>query len=196
MLVTIETIESDRFPLYGRIPNWYEVKSILQAQPVAGGLGGFTLEEEELREPFIRDYNSHREDNPIHWEGRFDLSTWGVFLATDEYEQPVGGATVAVGASVYPIDRYQRSDLAVLWDIRVHPDHRRRGIGSQLLTYGAEWAREQGYGRLGIETDSSNVGACRFYMNQGCELGAIHRFGYSGVPRVAEYAMLLWYVDL
>jgi len=128
MPVSIETIGSDRFALYGRIPNWYEVKSILRAEPITGGLGGFTMVEEELQEPFIRDYDSHQEDNPIHWEGEFDLSRWGLFLAMDK-EEPVGGATVAVGASVYPLDRFQRPDLAVLWDIRVDPDHRRRGIG-------------------------------------------------------------------
>ena len=196
MPAAIETIQSDLFHLYSRIPNWYEVRSVLRIEPVHEGLGGFSIVEQELPEPFIRDYDSHREDNPTHWAGQFDISSWGIFLATDEGGIPIGGAAVAVDAWVYPMDRFQRPDLAVLWDIRVDPDHRRLGIGGRLLSRAATWARERGYGQLGIETDSSNVGACRFYAKQGCELGAIHRFGYSGIPAVADYAMLLWYLLL
>jgi len=196
MSIAIRTIDSDLFHLYSRIPNWYEVRSVLRVGPIDGGLGGFSVLEEELAEPFIRDYDSHQKDNPTHWAGDFDVSLWGIFLATDAHDEPLGGATVAVDAPVYPLDRFQRADLAVLWDIRVDPDHRRSGIGSQLFDDAAAWARGRGYGQLGIETDSSNVAACRFYARQGCELGAIHRFGYSGVPAVADYAMLLWYLDL
>jgi streptothricin acetyltransferase len=86
--------------------------------------------------------------------------------------------------------------LAVLWDIRVHPAHKNRGIGEKLFHQAADWARAKGYGQLGAETDSSNVPACKFYVRMGCELGAILKYGYSGVPEVADYAMLLFYFDL
>jgi hypothetical protein len=39
------------------------------------------------------------------------------------------GGMVASDAPVYPMDRFQRQDLAVLWDIRVHPEHREQGSG-------------------------------------------------------------------
>jgi ribosomal protein S18 acetylase RimI-like enzyme len=194
--VTIEEIKADQFPLYDGIPTWFEVKSMFRVEVIEAGLGGFRLVEEEVAEPFIRDYNSHNEDNPTRWASRFDVSQWGIFLAMDDEGQLVGGATVAIDAPVYPLDRFQRQDLAVLWDIRVHPEYRGQGIGSQLFRYAVEWARGKGYGQLGMETDSSNVAACRFYAGQGCKLGAIHRFGYIGVPEVAHNAMLLWYLDL
>jgi hypothetical protein len=47
-----------------------------------------------------------------------------------------------------------------------------------------------------IETQNVNVAACRFYASMGCELGAINRYGYAGVPAVAHEAMLLWYYKL
>jgi ribosomal protein S18 acetylase RimI-like enzyme len=146
--------------------------------------------------PFVRDYDEDSEDNPARWASRFDVSRWGILMATGNAGQPVAGAAIAVEPPVFPMARFQRADLAALWDIRVHPEHRRQGIGSQLFRAAAGWARANGYGQLGIETDSSNVAACRFYARQGCELGAIHRFGYSGVPEVAAYAMLLWYLEL
>jgi ribosomal protein S18 acetylase RimI-like enzyme len=196
MPITIQEIDTDQFPHYGAIPNSYRVTSMFRIEVIDGGLGGFRLVEEHLAEPYVRDYNSAGDDNPAAWSAEFDLDRWGIFLVTDGGGHPVGGAAVAIDAPVYPMDHFQRPDLAVLWDIRVHPDHRGRGIGSRLFNHAANWARLGGYGQLGLETDSTNVPACRFYRRQGCELGAIHRFGYIGVPEVADNAMLLWYLDL
>jgi GNAT superfamily N-acetyltransferase len=196
MSIAIKEINTDQFPLYDGIPNWFEVRSMFRVEVLEAGLGGFRLVEEKVAEPFIRDYNSHHEDNPTCWATCFDVSQWGIFVATGDEGQPVGGATVAIDAPVYPLDRFQRRDLAVLWDIRVHPERRGQGIGAQLFRYAVDWARSKGYGQLSLETDSSNAIACRFYARQGCELGAIHRFGYIGVPEVAHNAMLLWYLDL
>jgi GNAT superfamily N-acetyltransferase len=89
-----------------------------------------------------------------------------------------------------------RSDLAVLWDLRVQPEQRRKGIGRRLFQQAAEWARVQGCTQLKIETQNVNVPACRFYARQGCHLGAVLRYGYSGCPDVAHETMLLWYLDL
>jgi GNAT superfamily N-acetyltransferase len=192
MPVTIRTIEADQFSLYDAIPNWFRVESVLRVEVIDGGLGGFRLGEEPVAEPFIKTYG---DDGPTDWAAGFDLGRWGIFLAADG-DLPVGGATVAVDAPVYPLDRFQRKDLAVLWDIRVHPDHRGCGVGSLLFDRAAAWARQNGRGQLGLETSSINVPACRFYAHVGCELGAIHRYGYAGVPQVAHEAMLLWYLDL
>jgi len=88
-----------------------------------------------------------------------------------------------------------RTDLAVLWDIRVSPDRRGKGIGTQLFRRAADWARERGCGELKVETQNINVRACRFYAGQGCRLGAIHRHAYRE-EHVAHETMLLWYLDL
>ena len=84
----------------------------------------------------------------------------------------------------------------MLWDIRVHPDERGRGVGTKLFQYAADWARRKGCGQLGLETQNVNVPACRFYVRQGCELGAIHRYGYAGCADLAHEVMLLWYLNL
>jgi GNAT superfamily N-acetyltransferase len=193
--VHVREICADEFSLYDALPNWFRVESVLRIDVIDGGLGGFRLAEKPVVEPYTKDYDSDGGDGPTRWAADVDVSGWGIFLAC-EGERAVGGAAVAVNAPVYPMDRFQREDLAVLWDIRVHPDARRRGIGSQLFQHAVEWARSRGYGQLGIETQSVNVPACRFYLGQGCELGAIHRFGYAGSQHVAHEAMLLWYLDL
>ncbi len=191
MTIHIASIGVQDFALYDAIPNHFEVRTVFQVVALDGGLGGLQLVEQPV-EPYIKTYDN---DGPTAWAQEFDLHTWGIFVAFDD-ANPVGGAAVALDAPVYPLDHFQRKDLAVLWDIRVHPDARGRGIGAQLFRHAADWAREQGYGQLGLETQSVNVPACRFYARQGCTLGAIHRFGYAGVPAVAHEAMLLWYLDL
>ncbi len=195
MAVQIRVIGVEEFSLYDAIPNYFEVRTIYQVVALDGGLGGLQLIEQPV-EPYIKTYDN---DSPTAWAQEFDLQTWGIFVAFDGKAPtgvPVGGAAVALNAQVYPMHRFQRQDLAVLWDIRVHPDARGCGIGARLFRHAAGWARRQGYGQLGLETQNVNVPACRFYARQGCTLGAIHRFGYAGVPNVAHEAMLLWYLDL
>ena len=61
-----------------------------------------------------------------------------------------------------------RSDLAALWDIRIQPDYRRRGIGSRLFRRAGEWgAGAKGSRQLKIETQNINVAACKFYARPG-----------------------------
>ena len=191
MTVQIRSVGAEAFSLYDAIPNHFEVRTVFQVVAPEDGLGGLQLVEQPV-EPYVKVYEN---DGPTAWAQEFDLQTWGIFVAF-EAAKPVGGAAVALNAQVYPLDHFQRQDLAVLWDIRVHPDARGRGIGARLFRHAADWARGQGYGQLGLETQSINVPACRFYAKQGCTLGAIHRYGYAGVPNVAHEAMLLWYLDL
>jgi ribosomal protein S18 acetylase RimI-like enzyme len=192
----IQKIESNQYERYALIPGWFWVNSVLDVVAVDGGMGGFRLVEKQVEQPFIRHKGDERQDNPQFWSKEFNLSKWGIFVIEDEKGNPSGGAAVAIDSPVYPMDHFQRKDLAVLWDIRVHPDYRGKGIGSRLFKHAASWARSKGCGQLGLETDSSNVSACRFYRRMGCQLGAIHRYGYIAVPEAAPYAMLLWYFDL
>jgi len=195
MATRIEAIEADRYPLYDGIANSFWVTSILRAEAIDGGLGGMRLIEEAVATPYLKYYGAPGEDGPTAWAREFNIERWGLFLALDG-EAPLGGAAVALDTAVYPMDHFQRKDLAVLWDIRVGPEWRQKGIGEMLFRHAAAWARGLGYGQLGLETQSTNIAACRFYVRMGCTLGAIHRYGYAGVPEVAHEAMLLWYLEL
>ena len=195
MSIEIQEIGVDSLPRYAAIPISFKVESVFQIEVIDQGLGGFILVEEKV-EPYTKDYDSKEKDDPrpIGWTKRFDISNWGFFLALNG-SRALGGATVAIDTpDVNMLEG--RKDLAVLWDIRVHPDERRRGIGSKLFKHAADWARRKGCRQLKVETQNINVPACRFYAKQGCELGAIHRYGYAGCSDVAHEAMLLWYLKL
>ena len=189
----IREIGADEHPTYASIPALVDVTSALRVVADRGGLGGLRLLEEPLEEAYVKSY-----DDGHSWIEDLDVSRWGIFMATDVGHGDAlgGGATVAVDGPIFPVKPFQREDLAVLWDLRVHPRCRRRGIGSALFRHAAAWARSEGYRQLGIETQNVNVAACRFYARLGCRLGAIHRYGYAGCPKVAHEAMLLWYLEL
>jgi GNAT superfamily N-acetyltransferase len=194
--VEIRQIGADQLPSYARVPIRFTVESIFRVEMIDGGLGGLRLMEERVEPPYVKDYDAQaeEEERTARWARRFDVSQWGFFLAMDG-ERPVGGVTVALRSpNVNMLE--ERADLAVLWDIRVHPDERGRGIGTTLFRHAAAWAREKGCLHLKIETQNVNVRACRFYAKQGCELGAIHRYAYARTGQVAHEAMLLWYLDL
>lgn len=176
---------------YARIPVAFEVRTVLELSVRDGGLGGFAFCETPVSPHFVKDYDAIPGNHPADWEKRFDLSNWGLLVAQED-DRFVGGAVIADYARDARTFEGRR-DLAVLWDLRVHPRHRRRGLGSTLFAAVERWAIARGCPRLRIETQNVNVPACRFYAKQGCTLGAVHRFAY---PEFPEEVQLLWYKDL
>jgi GNAT superfamily N-acetyltransferase len=188
----IEEAGAEVLPRYVTVPIRFEVRSIYQLEWIGAGLGGVRLRHAPVPVPYVKDYDAN--ESPLEWARQFDLRNWRFFLAVQD-GRCIGGATVAFrtpGVNMLA----GRDDLAVLWDIRVHPDARGRGVGSQLLRRAATWARARGCIQLKIETQNVNVPACRFYVSQGCELGEIDRYAYAAHPDVAHEAMLIWYLDL
>jgi ribosomal protein S18 acetylase RimI-like enzyme len=104
----------------------------------------------------------------------------------------VGGAIVAWNTPGVNFLR-RRTDFAALWDLRIAPEYRGRGIGKQLFERGAAWARAKGCTSMKIETQDINVRACRFYRARGCRLGSIDRYAYQDFP---DEVQLIWHLDL
>ena len=192
--VEIREIGADLLPTYSSIPSSFKVESQLRIELVDGGLGGFRLIEERV-EPYMKWGVQSGEDRPETWPERFRSDKRGVFMAFRGSET-VGGATVLIDFPAGIITHFEKEGTAVLWDIRIHPDERRRGIGTKLFRFAADWARGRGCHSMKIETQNVNVPACRFYAKNGCVLGAVHRFGYASALEVAHEAMLQWYLEL
>lgn len=157
------------------------------------GLEGIVLHEEEIIPLYIKDYDETKGEEPMRWFERFNTSNWVLFLAR-EGSIPVGGATVAFHTPEVHMLR-GREDISVLWDIRVHPDHRRSGVGKALFIEAVKWSKERNCKYLKVETQNVNVTACRFYVRQGCLLGEINRFAYTE-PHMTHEVMLVWYLGL
>ncbi len=193
--IAIKEVGADKLSQYAEIPIAFEVKSIFEVDLPDGGLKGMVLREKEVVPSYIKDYDAYGGgERPQKWAERFDISNWAIFLAFRK-NCHVGGATVAFDTpGVHMLKG--RKDLAVLWDIRVHPDVRRCGIGTKLFSHVVNWSRKHGCKQLKIETQNINVPACQFYKKQGCILGEINRYGYISQPEIKHEIMLIWYLNL
>ena len=178
-------------PDYARVPIAFTVDRVLDVTARADDPGGFAFSERRLEVPYEKDYDAIDGEGPLRWARRFDLSNWTLFAARVGTRR-VGGATVAFDTPGLTMLEGRR-DLAILWDIRVSPDARRQGVGSALFETLEAWAQLHGCRQLKVETQNTNVRACRFYERQGCQLRAIHRAVYPDFP---EEIQLLWYKDL
>jgi GNAT superfamily N-acetyltransferase len=177
-------------PEYVKIRIAFEIGEVMDVRSLPGG-GAFELTARRANRPCLKDYDAIAGNRPTDWPSRFDVSAWGFFSASLEGVR-VGGATVARSTS--DLDMLEgRTDLAVLWDIRVAPAAWGQGVGTAPFTAAATWASEQGCRELKIETQDINVPACRFYAHQGCVLRVVHRGAY---PLFPDELQLLWYQTL
>ena len=190
--MSIEIVEHSPALLgsYSDIPISFTVDSQYRVDTIDRGLGGWRLVEERVDPPYVKDYDEGGE-RPLQWLKRWNIANW-VVLAAVRNGIRLGGVVVAwntLGVNMLE----GRDDLAVLWDLRVHPDHRRVGVGSRLFQHAAAWAHAKGCRQLKVETQDINVRACKFYAKQGCYLGAVHPGAY---PEFPDEVQLLWYLNL
>ena len=127
---------------------------------------------------------------PVNWPQTWDARGCRLFMAFDG-ETLLGGAAVNVATPAAGF-LHGHEGVAALWDIRVAPEYRGLGIGARLLSRAAAHAQRSRCRQLAIETQNTNVAACRFYASQGCTLGMIDRYAYPGSDEV----MLVWFLDL
>ena len=193
MKIVEEPLSLSRLAEHGTVPIAFEVCTRLRPVPSESGPGGIRLVEEPVDPPYLKDYDATSEEGPARWLRRWDWDTsaWGL-LASYEGSRRVGGAVLARRtANVNMLEG--RDDLAVLWDFRVHPDCRGAGVGRRLFEASVEWARRHGCVEMKIETQNTNVPACRFYARQGCRLSAIIERAYAEFP---EEIQLIWRLPL
>lgn len=172
---------------YGGISIAFEVSEMFD---VIAEADGTRLDVRRVPAPYVKDYDAI-DGGPMRWAERFDLSNWGFFSALRD-AQCVGRAAVARDTSALEMLE-GLSDVALLWDIRVAPFARRRGVGSALFDAVVTWARSRGCLQLKVETQNTNVAACRFYAREGCALRTVQWGAYPALP---DEVQLIWFKDL
>jgi ribosomal protein S18 acetylase RimI-like enzyme len=189
-VVRIDPVDVELLDQYAKIPMYLEANKIIKCIPIDGGTSGFRLSEQTVHPPFKKTYEN-TEDDPFPRHKKWDVSNWGIFIYKKN-EMIVGGCVVAVRTEeIYMLEG--RTDMAVLWDIRVHPEYQRSGIGSKLFQAAKAFAIESNCKLIKIETQNVNVPACHFYKRQGCHLAGMNMHAYS---KYTEEVQLLWYMAL
>ncbi|HEY40498.1 MAG TPA: GNAT family N-acetyltransferase [Dehalococcoidia bacterium] len=196
MDIKVRPVSEALLKKYSTIPLSVEVNSVLDIELLQDGLGGVVFHERELDSPLMK-YIEDEPDEIITWPESFDTGRWAVITA-EEGGKLTGGLTIACRNPEIINNRILMGidDLAVVWDIRVRPGYRRQGIGTQLFGKAIEWSRSRGYKQLSVETQNTNVPACRFYIKQGCRLGGINRYAYYHNPSYVDETQFEYYLDL
>ncbi|MBO0727808.1 MAG: GNAT family N-acetyltransferase [Acidimicrobiaceae bacterium] len=185
MNIAEESIQ--RLDEHAQVSIAFLVEKILVTSLMEGGLRGMGLTEETVGRPWLKDYDAADGEGPTRWPKRFDVSHWGLIAAHDG-DRRVGGAVIAFDTpGVHMLG--ERDDLAVLWDLRIQPEHRAAGIGTLLFHAVEGWARNRGCRLLKVETQNINLPACYFYRRMGCSLVSIDCLAYPDLP---DEAQLIW----
>ncbi len=188
MSVTVRHEPSPSLVEYGTVPLSFTTTSILRIEWQGNGLEGIRITEVAVDPPLTKDLD---EGEPVsRWLQFGDISHWGFFGAYDDGRR-VGGAVVAHRTPTVRMLE-GRADLGVLWDIRIAPSHRRRGIGSRLLAAAAQFAWDQGCTVLKVESQNNNPAACRFYAKHHFKLGGVREHANPEFPHETQ---LLWYLQ-
>lgn len=80
---------------------------------------------------------------------------------------------IAMVNLLYTVSTALGERVGILEDMVVSPVVRGSGIGSKLLAYAIEFAKEKGCKRLTLLTDNDNVDAQRFYQQHGFSKSAM-----------------------
>lgn len=178
-------VDSETLAVYSRIPISFQGSSRFIPRSKSEG---WRLDEQPA-ELFFKDYD--KIDNPLRWANVFDTSNW-VMLRADRETTRTGGAVLVFDTA--GVDMLEaRSDLCVLWDLRVLPDYRNEGIGTQLIERALQVSQSRGCKEIKVETQDVNVAACRFYHKMGFRLRTVRPGAY---PELPDEVQLLWYREL
>jgi ribosomal protein S18 acetylase RimI-like enzyme len=172
---------------YGGISIAFKVTSIFDTASSHCDLDGLVKSERQIEVPYIKDYDLIPGNSPIDWAATFDIANWGL-LSVSVDGKIMGGAVIAHRTDDL-IMLEGRDDQAVLWDIRISPAWRGRGIGSALLAASEMWAKAKGCRIFKIETQNINVAACKFYARHGYKLEKIQPNAY---PELPDEIQLIW----
>lgn len=119
-------------------------------------------------------------DDQLNWEEYIDSEKKVLFLAM-QGEKCVG--------QIRLVKDWNR--FAYIENIAVRKSFRKKGVSQLLLKAAQAWAQGQLLIGLSLEAQNDNVIACRFYANQGFELGGADTLKQKANPNID--ITLYWY---
>ncbi len=141
--------------------------------------GEWTYSEELFENPYL---HSYPED--VDYSQYIDSPDRAVFLAYSGSE--------CIGRIVL---RKEWNGYAFVEDICVSAASRGQGVGRSLMDEAVRWAKENGLGGLALETQDSNLRACRFYSRYGFVIGAVNTMLYKNLPPpFSHQTAIFWYL--
>ncbi len=105
-----------------------------------------------------------------------------VYLVAWQGDTPVGHALLIWRGSPHEPIASRLRDCPDIEDLWVSPDHRSRGIGSQLLSAAEGLVRQRGYPRVGLGVAVGNTRARALYERRGYRESGLGPFQHGVSP--------------
>jgi Acetyltransferases len=180
MSVTVVEHGVSQLADYASVPIAFTVSEYFGDAALAALLHGEPAHPTPQGNPYRKDYDVAPGNHPTEWPNEFDVARW-IFFAAHQDEERVGGAVLIRDDPAIDL----LSDCpacGLLWDIRVAPTMRARGVGSALIGAVQRAAVDRGLHALRVETQQVNVPACRFYERHGFRLERTTANVYEDFP--------------
>jgi ribosomal protein S18 acetylase RimI-like enzyme len=191
--MTVSIVEDDitRLTEYARVPIGFTVAEVFDEHAVAALVDVTSPVATPVVSPYWKDYDAYPGGRPTDWPARFDVSGW-IVLAASVDDQRVGGAVIIHDDPQIDLLRDCES-CALIWDLRVAPEMRGRGVGSALLDAAERVAVQRGARAMRVETQQINVPACRLYARHGFRVERAVPDAYRALP---DEVQLIWWKTL
>lgn len=171
-------------PQLPQIRPTYRSSTILSVERIGDGIEiGWNLVERPLADPFdkgtLYDFDADAQDKIRERLSRPD----DTYQRVAEYEGRLLGLLDA--------EIQHWNNTLLIWNLMIDLDYRRSGLGRRLWHRARDFAKQVGARAIMIETQNTNVGACRFYARMGCQLIGLNELYYANHSPEAEVA-LFW----
>lgn len=184
----IRRMTEDDIPRLVEIRPGFVSDSVLAVDRSGSGIeAGWRLVERSLPVPFDKghdyDFDPTERDNIRERFRRGD----GLHLVAERDNHLVG---------ILDMLPQEWNSTVFIWNIMLDQDVRGQGLGRDLFERGVNWARQQGYRALVLETQTNNVPACRFYARLGCRLEGIRDAYYTNEDIERGEVAIFWVYPL
>ncbi len=85
------------------------------------------------------------------------------FVSAVDGDKLVGFCSVVINQDI--VER--QKPIIMLWNLRVHPEYRGQGIGSQIMKFIEDFGKEKGVDFIFLGCDADNQSARKFYKKLG-----------------------------
>ncbi len=182
--IILRPLELDDIPRLVGIRSAYQSESILVVEHYGAGItSGWRLVEQKLPVPFdkgsLYDFGETEQEATRERLQRSD----------DTYLRVAKLNRRLIGLLEMEIRGW--NNTVELVNLRVDLDFRREGLGRRLWHLGLAYARQAGVRAMMIETQNTNLAACKFYERMGCQLVGLNEAFYTNDGAATEIA-LFW----
>ncbi len=181
-MIILRPLRGEDIPLLPTIRPNYRSDSILAVEHL-GKMDGWRLVEQTLPVPFDNE-SGYDFDHYAQAEIQARLATPDLTYQRVAEEDGRLLGLLDVGVQNW-------NNTVFVWNLMIDKDYRRQGLGRRLWHRALEYARDMDVRAIMVETQNTNVGACRFYAEMGCRLVGLNEAYYSN-NGIEEEVALFW----